>query len=146
MSYSSKKNKDLVFSEEIIKELSQEIGIEEKYIEDIIDTNIKYIKSSIKERDDVLLISFPNLGKLALNYYLSLFSKRVQNFNVEGKIKRLQDLMRNGSRDLKNFKKPLIYKFGKKLQSAVFNKAHVIASFNKIWSDINIKYDEKINK
>lgn len=146
MSFFYKKSKTLVFSEEIIQELSKELGIEEKYIEDIIDTNIKYVKQSVREKDDILLISFPNLGKLTLNYYLSLFSLRLKPFNMQKKVELLQKIMREGGRDLKNFKKPLVYKFGKKLQSDVFNDNHVISQFNKIWEDINIKYDEKISK
>jgi nucleoid DNA-binding protein len=146
MSYSYKKNKTLVFSEEIISELAKELDLDEKYITDIVDTNIKYVKKSIAENDNILIVSFPNLGKLVLNYYLGLSSKTVQNFNVEAKINLLQNIMKRTGKSLKNFRRPLIYKFGKKLRSDIFNDTHVIANFNKIWSDINIKYDEKINK
>jgi len=146
MSYSSKKNKTIVFSEDIIKELAEEFGIEEKYIEDVLDTNINYLKHSLKTKEDVVLVNFPNLGKLALNYYLALSSKFLKRNKIDEKVEVLKKILSENGNNLKNFRRPLIYKFGKKLQSDIFNRLNVIDSFVRIWSDINIKYDEKINK
>lgn len=65
------KTNSITYKEDIIKELSEELSIPFKEIEEIVNLNIEYIKKSINENDN-LIISLPNLCRIRLNHRLAL--------------------------------------------------------------------------
>ena len=92
MGFISKTN-EIAYKEDIIKELSKELKISEKVLEEIININILYIKKSIIEKDYVL-INIPNLCKIRLNNRLAKFSlahlKKAKSIKSKIKIESLE--------------------------------------------------------
>lgn len=127
MDYISK-TPSIFYKEDIIKEMSSEMNISEKELEEIIDLNTKYIKKSVLEKD-YLLINLPNLCKLRLNYKLSIGSLVVSSSNsirVES-LRRKKALLdnyrlRKERYKLMSFKNPLYERLWRKFKRIKYNK------------------------
>lgn len=105
------------FKSDIIKELSEELNIPEKELEEIVNLNIKYIKDGALNKD-FLLINIPNLCKIRFNYRLASSSVKFKTTRVEQvkrKLDLLKDYRRNNKEKILNFKFPLFEKLWMKL-------------------------------
>jgi hypothetical protein len=113
----------IAFKEDIIKELSKELNIPEKEIQEIVDINISYIKKSVKEKEYVI-INLPNLCKIRLNFRLALSSfhytkksnsikKLEKREQLTKQIKVLKDSQKI-NRGLLNYKVPLFERLYRK--------------------------------
>ena len=89
MSSSSKKiNKAIYFTEDILDELSAKTGKDKALLADIIKHNLSYLKKSISEDKEVVVVNFPNFGKMLFNYYLGGCSiVRTNNNILKAKLK-----------------------------------------------------------
>lgn len=152
MQFTSKKDKAVFFKEDIVKEMSQELNIPEKEIQEIIDLNIKYIKKSVEE-NPILLISLPNLAKLRFNLKLGMSSKYdKKGLTSSSGIKSYEaisekvDLLTSYKNPrLANFKKPLSERLFKKITK--FKKAfQVYDRMYHMWAAIEKKSNEILDK
>lgn len=122
------KMSSIIYKEDIIKEMSSEMGIPEKELEEIVNLNTKYIKKSILEKE-YLLINLPNLCKLRLNYKLTIGSLVVSDSSrprVES-LKRKKILLdnyrlRKTRYKLMSFKNPLYERLWRKFKRVKYNK------------------------
>lgn len=93
------KMSSITYKEDILKELSEELGIPYKEVEEIVELNISYLKDTIKNTDN-LIINIPNLCKLRMNNRLAL--SYVHN-NGKSKFKKRLDKVENLKRKLQSF-------------------------------------------
>lgn len=122
------KTSSITYKEDIIKEMSLEMGIPVKELEELVDLNLKYIKKSIIEKD-YLLINLPNLCKLRLNYKLALDSVSGNSFqsprilSLKRKITLLKSYKEKGGKiRLMCFKNPLYERLWRKFKLIRYNK------------------------
>ena len=146
--YSSSKkiNKSLYFTDDILEELSDKTGKDKALLADIINTNINYIKDSISKDSKIVVINFPNFGKMLFNYYLGCCSiPRVTNNTLKDRIKDrvnyLRDVLvnKNGS-NLRNFNKPIVSTLLYNLTGST--PKNIINSFYKSWKILEDKHNE----
>lgn len=146
-------SKGIYFKEDIIVELSKELGIPEKEIDEIININIDYIKHSILHKP-ITLISIPNLAKFRFNLKLGMSSNYTHSFNnskasevkkkaLEVKINILRSLGKDNN-SLVNFNKPLFERLYKKI---VREKARLV--YDKMynyWAVVERKSNEILSQ
>lgn len=144
--YSKKTNKPLYFTDDILEELSAKTGKDKALLADIISTNLLYLKSCINENPKIVVINFPNLGKMMFNYYLGCCSiPRVTNNNIKAKIinkvNYLYEVKTVKKEDkLRNFNKPMV-------STLLYNligktPKNIINSFYKSWKILEIKHNQ----
>lgn len=141
------KTSSICYKEDIIKEMSLEMNIPEKELNEIIDLNIKYIKKSVTEKD-LLLISLPNLCKLRLNYKLALGLSASNSGNspnvqsIRSKILLLKSYRKEKDiHRLMFFKNPLYERLWRKFKRIKYNKN----AYKQMYSMIN-ELEEKTNE
>jgi len=151
--YSPFKNHDkpISFTDDILEELSSRTGKDKELLRDILKHNISYLKKSIISNDELVLINFPNLGKMRLNYYLcgcTISSKGKDNSKYEylsKKIKYLKDLLKKpDGNEIKNFNKPLLYISIRKKEEDV--ERNIMPSFYKYWKILETIHNEEHKK
>lgn len=127
MAFTSKTS-SIIYKEDIIREMSKEMGIPEEELFEIVDLNLKYIKKSVLEGDH-LLINFPNLCKLRLNYKLALDSAtngspgNKRKISLKKKISILAEKKLKKTRyPLLSFKNPLYERLWRKAKRIKYNK------------------------
>lgn len=151
--YSPFKNHDkpITFTDDILEELSKRTGKEKDLLKDILKHNIAYLKKSILTNDELVLINFPNLGKMRFNYYLggcTLSSKNNQSVKykyLSNKMKYLRDILKKPEgNDIKNFNKPLLYISIRKREEEV--DKNIMPSFYKYWKILETIHNEENKK
>lgn len=150
MQFISRKVKDvgISFTEDIVKEMSEELGIPEKEIREIVDKNIQYIKKSVAEKP-ILLISLPNLTKLRFNLKLGMSSvftnSKLNSISASKKVESLQgkvDLLKGYyNPKLVSFNKPLFERFYKKITN--YKKAfYIYDKMYHMWAVVERRSNE----
>lgn len=145
-SFSKKTGKPIYFTEDIIEELADKTGKDKALLADIISTNLNYVKKSINENPEVVVINFPNFGKLMFNYYLGCCSiPRVTNNTLKAKliekINYLYDVLTiKKDNKLRNFNKPILSTLLYNLTGKTPKNA--INSFYKGWKILEEKHNE----
>jgi hypothetical protein len=147
---SKKIDKPICFTEDILEVLSAKTGKDKALLADIIKHNILYLKKSITSDEQLVLVNFPNLGKMRFNYYLGLCvlsdkdNSRYYNY-ISDKIKYLKNILKNpGGNDIKNFNKPLLYISIRKKEDNV--DRNIIPSFYKYWKILETIHNEDHKK
>lgn len=149
--HSKKIDKPICFTEDILEVLSAKTGKDQALLADIIKHNISYLKKSIISDKELVLINFPNLGKMRFNYYLGLctISDNRDNLKhysyISDKIKYLKEILKkpNGN-DIKNFNKPLLFISIRKKEESV--DRNIITSFYKYWKILETIHNEDHKK
>lgn len=147
MSYFSKKtSKAIYFTEDIIEELSAKTGKDKVLLADIIKQNISYLKKSISEDEKIVVVSFPNFGKMLFNYYLGGCSIARTNNNklkedLKDRVNYLYSMLivKDGNK-LKNFNKPILSTLTYNLLSKT--PRNIINTFYKNWKILEDKHNE----
>lgn len=145
-SHSKKTSKPLYFTEDIIEELSAKTGKSKELLADIIKTNLNYVKKSINEDPEIVVINFPNFGKMMFNYYLGCCSiPRVTNNSLKSKIidkvNYLYDVLTiKKENKIRNFNKPLLSTLTYNLRGKT--PKNIINSFYKSWKILEQKHNE----
>ena len=140
-----KSSKQIYFTEDIVEELSAITGKDKQLISDIIKHNISYLKKSIQTDDELVLVNFPNLGKMRFNYYLghclSSHVNRSKKYSyVINKVKYLRDILRKkGGGEVKNFNKPILHNSISRLEEIPRN---IFPFFYKYWKILETKHNE----
>ena len=147
MSYSSKNSsKAIYFTNDIIKELSAKTGKDEALLADIIKQNLAYLKKSISNNEQIVVVGFPNFGKMLFNYYLGGCSiARTSSIKLkEGFKDRVNYLyskliIKNGNK-LRNFNKPVISTLVYNLTGAT--PKNIMYTFYKNWKILEDKHNK----
>lgn len=151
MSYSSKKKaKTLYFTDDIIEILSAKTDKDKALLADIIKQNNNYIKSCISKQSDIVVINFPNFGKMMFNYYLGRC--QIKRIRSAERIAILRDRLKyligvankEGKNSLKNFNRPIVGT----LTYNLFGKAprNILESLYKHWKVLEQKHNEDHEK
>lgn len=147
MSYFSKKtSKSIYFTQDIIEELAAKTGKDKALLADIIKQNLSYLKKSIAEDEQIVVVNFPNFGKMLFNYYLGGCSiVRVNNNKLKeglkNKVKYLYTMLKiKDGNKLRNFNKPIV----NTLTYNLFNSAprNIINTFYKSWKILEDKHNQ----
>lgn len=99
---------------------------------------------------ELVLINFPNLGKMRFNYYLGLCTMSDNNnlkyySYISDKIKYLKNVLKKpGGNDIKNFNKPLLFISIRKKEENV--DRNIISSFYKYWKILETIHNEDHKK
>ena len=148
MSLPSKKaDKPICFIEDMLEELSLRTGKDKVLLADIIKNNINYLKKSITTNDELVLVNFPNLGKMRFNYYLGLCtlttkSNLLHYKYITNKINYLKAILKKPEgNDIKNFNKPLLYISIRKKEEDV--ERNIVPSFYKYWRILETIHNEE---
>jgi hypothetical protein len=151
--YSPSRNPDkpICFTDDILEELSSRTGKDVKLLRDILKHNISYLKKSILSNEELVLINFPNLGKMRFNYYLggcALASKEGQTKKykyLSDKLKYLREILKKPEgNDIKNFNKPLLFISIRKKEENV--EKNIMPSFYKYWKILETIHNEDHEK
>lgn len=145
-SFSKKTSKPLYFTDDILDLLAAKTGKDKALLADIISNNLSYIKKSIYENPEIVVINFPNFSKMMFNYYLGCCSiPRVTDSTLKGKIiKKVNYLYEvltvKKDNKLRNFNKPI-------LSTLLYNLTgktpkNVINYFYKSWKILEEKHNE----
>lgn len=131
---------EIAYKEDIIKEMSEEMGISERELKEIVDLNIDYINKK-SEEEGCYIINIPNLCKIRLNQRIAMSSaktygnskrKEIAKNNVE-QLRRIRK--DSGSRiHPYNYQPPLFLRLWKKLK------------MTKYPPNIYVKMDEMIRE
>jgi len=147
---SKKIDKPICFTEDILEELSAKTGKDKILLADIIKHNVLYLKKSITSDEQLVLVNFPNLGKMRFNYYLGLCvlsdndNSKYYSY-ISDKIKYLKSILKNpGGNDIKNFNKPLLYISIRKKEDNV--DRNIVSSFYKYWKILETIHNEDHKK
>lgn len=138
------------YTEDIVKELAQELGIPESEVAEIVELNIKYIRKSSLEKDYVL-INLPNLCKLRLNLRMAMStvkqSKTKKGEALKKKIQTLWEYKQNhrGERLPLNFKESLFSRYFREINTLSRIK-YISRNIYKVIEGIEIKAHEIIAK
>lgn len=141
----SKQQNNISFTEDIIKEVAKRTGKDEKLIEEIYKTNLKYIHEEIKKDDSIIIVNFPNLGKMRFNYYLGLcylnsLSKSTHRAEIRRRTNTLKKILdENKGNELKNFNFPIVYTGVLNLKNT---RNNAIKEFYKNWGILEEKHNE----
>lgn len=147
---SKKIDKPICFTEDILELLSAKTGKDIPLLADIIKHNISYLKKSIIADEKLVLVNFPNLGKMRFNYYLGLCvisdNNNLKYYNyISNKIKYLKEILKNPrGNDIKNFNKPLLFISIRKKEENV--DRNIITSFYKYWKILETIHNEDHKK
>lgn len=151
MSYSSKKtNKSLYFTEDIIEELSAKTGKDKALLSDIIHHNLNYLKKEISNNEEIVVVNFPNLGKLMFNYYLGKCSiSLIQNKKINALIKKRVNFLNSiltkfNDNSLKVFNKPIVSTLIYQLTGSTSRNS--MKSFYKDWKELENKHNKNHEK
>jgi hypothetical protein len=145
-SSSKKTSKALYFTEDIIEELSAKTGKSKELLADIIKHNNKYLKESISKNEQLIVINFPNFGKMLFNYYLGGCSiVRTHNnklkISLKNRVGYLYSLLKIKDGDkLKNFNKPIVSTLTYNLLGKT--PRNIINSFYKSWKILEDKHNQ----
>lgn len=145
-----KADRPICFTEDIIEILSARTGKDKVLLADIIKNNINYLKKSITTNDELVLVNFPNLGKMRFNYYLGLCvlsnsTKSVYYKFITNKINYLKGILKKPEgNDIKNFNKPLLFISIRKKEDNV--ERNIIPSFYKYWKILETIHNEEHKK
>ena len=145
-SFSKKTSKPIYFTQDIIEELAAKTGKDKALLADIIKQNLSYLKKSIAEDEQIVVVNFPNFGKMLFNYYLGGCSiVRVSNTNLreglKNKVKYLYSMLKiKDGNKLRNFNKPIV----NTLTYNLFNSAprNIINTFYKSWKILEDKHNQ----
>jgi len=143
MSFYSTKTNNIQYTKDIIDELVKRTGKRREILEDMFEINLKYIHKVVNETDEII-INFPKLGKLRLNYYFILsFYKVVKRADLKRKVKekiqRLKNIIHK-SKSLRNFNKPAIYMLYRSLTKDY--ETNIMKIFYKAWSVAEENHNE----
>ncbi len=146
--YSSFKkiSKPLYFTDDIIEELAAKTGKDKELLADIIKNNMSYIKDSISKNEEIVVISFPNFGKMLFNYYLGGCSiVRTNNNKLKLGLKDrvgflYKMLTTKDAKNLKNFNKPIISTLTYNLLGST--PRNIINTFYKNWKILEDKHNQ----
>jgi hypothetical protein len=142
-----KADKPVCFTEDILEELSLRTGKDKKLLADIMKHNTSYLKKSIIAEEDLVLINFPNLGKMRFNYYLGLctFTTKSNSLHYKyltNKINYLKAILKKPEgNEIKNFNKPLLYISIRKKEEDV--ERNIVPSFYKYWKILETIHNEE---
>lgn len=143
--------KPIYFTEDILELLSAETGKNKELLADIIKHNISYLKKSIISDEELVLVNFPNLGKMRFNYYLGLCVLSYNRDNtkhykyVTNKVRYLKSLLKiPGANEIKNFNKPLLFISIRKKEKDV--DRNILSSFYKYWKILETIHNEDHKK
>lgn len=144
-----KHDEPIAFTEDILEELASRTGKDKDLLKDILKHNIAYLKKSIVEKEDLVLVNFPNLGKMRFNYYLggcTLSNGGFKSYKyLSDKIKYLKEVLKKPEgNDIKNFNKPLLYISVRKREEEV--DKNIIPSFYKYWKILETIHNEEHKK
>lgn len=109
------RDKSLYLTEDILDELAAKTGKDKALLADIMNHNLDYLKKSITEDNNVVLVNFPNFGKLRFNYYLgACYDSKASSEKISAylgtKLAYLKSLLKTEKgHELKNFNKPIVY-------------------------------------
>jgi hypothetical protein len=151
MFYSSKKKaKALYFTEDILDILAAKTGKNKVLLADIINQNISYLKQSISKNEEIVVVNFPNFGKMLFNYYLGRCQiKRISSSERIVVLKnRLNYLIsianKEGKNSLKNFNRPIV----STLTYSLFGEAprNILVAFYKHWKVLEQKHNKDHEK
>lgn len=146
MDYTSYQDNGITYKSDIIKELSKELGIPEKELQEIVNLNIDYIKKSAVEKD-YLLISIPNLCKIRFNMKLGMSSSAYRTLRREG-VKKKVELLRKykieSGGKLLNFKLPLFDRLWRKAKMTY--KMHIYRDMYLMIKDVESRSNEIIEE
>lgn len=148
--YSKKKAKALYYTEDILDLLAAKTGKDKALLADIIKHNTNYVKSSVLTNPDIVVINFPNFGKMLFNYYLgrcqAARSNSVDKIGfIRSKLNYLLDIAnKEGKNSLKNFNRPIV----STLTYTLFGKAprNILDGFYKHWKVLEQKHNEEHEK
>lgn len=134
MSFYSQKPSSIQYTKDVIDELEKRTGKKREVLEDIFKINLKYIHETVNNSTEIL-INFPRLGKMRLNYYFILsFYKVVRKTElkkqVKDKIERLKSIIHKSNK-LRNFNKPSIYMLYRSLTKDY--ASNIMKIFYKCW-------------
>ena len=145
-SSSKKTNKSIYFTEDILDELAAKTGKDKALLADIIKHNLSYLKKSISEDSEVVIVNFPNFGKMLFNYYLGGCSiVRTNNNKLKAKLKEkvgyLYELLTTKKAgNLKNFNKPILSTLTYNLIGKT--PRNIINTFYKNWKILEDKHNQ----
>jgi hypothetical protein len=145
-SSSKKTNKSIYFTEDILEELAAKTGKDKALLADIIKHNLSYLKKSISEDSEVVVVNFPNFGKMLFNYYLGGCSiVRTNNNKLKAKLKDkvgyLYELLTTKKAgNLKNFNKPILSTLTYNLIGST--PRNIINTFYKNWKILEDKHNQ----
>lgn len=142
----TKTKKPILFTQDIIEECSKRTGKSVELINEVYKINLEYIKKEIKENKEIVLVSFPNLGKLRFNYYLGLCSK-VVNKSPDTK-KRIEErldfirvlLKKEKGGELKNFNRPAVFNLFSGISDTF--PGNIMKDFYKNWKAIEERHND----
>lgn len=142
-------DKPITFTDDILEELSSRTGKSKELLKDILKHNIAYLKKSIISNEDLVLINFPNLGKMRFNYYLggcTLSNNGATSYRyLANKMKYLKEVLKKPEgNDIKNFNKPLLFISIRKREENV--DKNIIPSFYKYWKILENIHNEEHEK
>lgn len=132
-------DKGVFYKKDIITEMSKEMGIPEKELEELININISYIKKSIVEKE-ILLVSLPNLTKLRFNLKIGMSSmhyhreSKIHKKKYDSLCKKVKLLSSYYSPSLINFNKPLFERLYRKIKKR--KPRAVYETMYNMWADI----------
>ena len=143
--------KPICFTDDILELLSAKTGKNKALLADIIKHNISYLKKSIISDEELVLVNFPNLGKMRFNYYLGLCVLSYNSDNtkhykyVTNKVRYLKSLLKiPGANEIKNFNKPLLFISIRKKEKDV--DRNILSSFYKYWKILETIHNEDHKK
>ena len=130
-----KTSSNIQYTKDVIDELEKRTGKKREILEDIFEINLRYIHEIVTNTDEII-INFPRLGKLRLNYYFILsFYRLVRNkdakIRVAERIRRMKSIIEKSNR-LRSFNKPDIYSIYRRLTKDY--KSNIMKIFYKSWS------------
>jgi hypothetical protein len=142
-----KSSKQVYFTEDIVEELSAITGKDKELIADIIKHNIFYLKRSIQADEELVLVNFPNLGKMRFNYYLGMclvnYLGRAKKYDyLKKKIRYLREVLKKkDGGELKNFNKPLVHNSIRHREKDV--PRNILPFFYKYWKILETTHNEE---
>lgn len=142
--------KSIYFTSDILDELSEKLGKDREVIEDIIKHNIDYVRKSMVDSPEVVVINFPNFGKMRFNYYLggcviARLNSRESTRWLKDKIEYLRGILKKDDGDkIKNFNKPMLHSLYYNLKKEV--PRNIIHAFYKTWKVLEEEHNKNHEK
>ncbi len=146
--------KPIVLTEDLIKIWSERTGKPEPLLKEMLSLHYKYIDHLIDTKEDCLSIGLPNMGRLKLNYYMSLSYLNYLSPNnryydwIVTKVDMLKRIGKDIDFDAINYNRPIFTKqlfkiFGEQSKGA-FEKFYTY--WNMIENAHNEWYQERIKR
>jgi hypothetical protein len=99
----------IVFRDNVIDELALRTGKSRELLEELVQLHYDRIDDIITNHETPYIIAIPYLGKLRMNYLLTMsFRKNFCDKSVDKHVDFFKDLIKKGQATLKNFRKPII--------------------------------------